>query len=118
MSISLPLLLLSILTLTTITCCTHTQAVIEIPYILAQSVVYSCITYWMIAFETAADKFFLYFLFTFLTLVFFAFFGLMVISLMPVPEMAVLVSAVFYSNWFAFGGFLIAEKNMPAWWAW
>lgn len=95
-----------------------TQAMVEVPYVLAQAVIYGVITYFMIQFEFVADKFFWYFLFVFLSLVFFAFFGLMTTSICANPELAVLIIAVFESNWFAFGGFLIAEKHMPDWWSW
>lgn len=36
----------------------------------------------------------------FLTLIFFTFFGLMLVSLMPIPELAAVISAMFYSIWF------------------
>jgi ABC-type multidrug transport system permease subunit len=51
------------------------QGAVELPWALAQSIVYSCITYFMIYFELSAAKFFYYLLFSYLTLVYFTFYG-------------------------------------------
>lgn len=42
----------------------------------------------------------------------FAAFGMMIVSLMPVPELAGVISAMFYSIWFVWGGFFIAYPQM------
>lgn len=91
---------------------------IELPYIAVQSALYSVVTYFMIQFEFTAAKFFWYLLFVFLTLSFFTFFGLMLMAVMPLPELANVVSSMFYSIWFVFAGFFISEPAMPKWWFW
>lgn len=94
------------------------QVLIEVPYVLVQGILYGTITYWMIQFEFHAGKFFWYLLFMCLTLVFFAFFGMMMTSLMPVPELANITSAMFFSLWSAFAGFFVFKDDMPPWWSW
>ncbi|GFP80592.1 ABC transporter g family member 31 [Phtheirospermum japonicum] len=53
------------------------QGLVEIPYILLQTIIYGIITYFMINFERAVGKFFLYLLFMFLTFTYFTFYGMM-----------------------------------------
>ena len=52
------------------------QALVEIPYVLAQAVVYGVIVYAMIGFEWTAAKFFWSVFFMFFTLLYFTFFGI------------------------------------------
>jgi ABC-type multidrug transport system permease subunit len=48
---------------------------VELPYVALQTLLYSGITYLLVGFELAAAKFFWYLLFTFLTLLFFTYYG-------------------------------------------
>ena len=57
------------------------QGAVELPWALGQAIVYSCITYFMIYFEMSAAKFFYYLLFSYLTLVYFTFYGVAQTSL-------------------------------------
>ncbi|BDA51445.1 ABC transporter G family member 36 [Coccomyxa sp. Obi] len=89
------------------------QAIVELPYLLVQSCLFSVTTYFMVYFEMNAGKFFWYVLFIFLTLAFFTFYGMMTVSLV-----ASIVSSTFYAMFFLFAGFIVPQSQMPPWWAW
>ncbi|KAI3461649.1 hypothetical protein Pfo_018312 [Paulownia fortunei] len=94
------------------------QGLVEIPYILAQTIVYGIITYFMINFERTVGKFFLYLLFMFLTFTYFTFYGMMVVGLTPTQNLAAVVSSAFYSLWNLLSGFLVPKPSIPGWWIW
>ncbi|CAL8462536.1 g2069 [Coccomyxa elongata] len=94
------------------------QGAVEFPWALGQSIVYSCITYFMIHFEFTAAKFFWYLLFSYLTLLYFTFYGMMAVAVSPSVQLAAVISSAFYSIWFLFTGFLIPRPRMPVWWRW
>ncbi|EIE18194.1 putative pleiotropic drug resistance protein 3 [Coccomyxa subellipsoidea C-169] len=94
------------------------QTLVEVPYLLVQTVLYSCITYFMIYFEINAAKFFWYLFFTFLTLSFFTYYGMMAVSISPNVQVAAIISSTFYSAWFLLAGFIIPRPRIPGWWIW
>ncbi|KAK9902782.1 hypothetical protein WJX75_005811 [Coccomyxa subellipsoidea] len=94
------------------------QAIVELPYLLVQSFLFSVTTYFMVYFEINAGKFFWYVLFIFLTLAFFTFYGMMTVSLVPNIQVASIVSSTFYAMFFLFAGFIVPQSQMPPWWAW
>eukprot|EP01018_Ginkgo_biloba_P021228 Gb_34310 [translate_table: standard] len=94
------------------------QGLVEIPYIAAQTVIYGCITYFMIDFEMSTGKFFLYLAFMFLTFTYFAFYGMMAVGLTSSQQLAAVVSSAFYSIWNLLSGFLIPKPKIPGWWIW
>lgn len=79
------------------------QVLVEVPYVVAQSVLYSTITYALICFEWTAAKYFYYLVFTTLTILFFVYFREMSVALSPDPQLAV-VSSALYGVWFIFAG--------------
>ncbi|KAK6145270.1 hypothetical protein DH2020_022090 [Rehmannia glutinosa] len=85
------------------------QGLVEIPYILVQTIIYGIITYFMINFERTVGKFFLYLLFMFLTFTYFTFYGMMVVGLTPTQNLAAVVSSAFYSLWNLLSGFLVPK---------
>uniref|UniRef100_K7KA64 ABC-2 type transporter transmembrane domain-containing protein n=1 Tax=Glycine max TaxID=3847 RepID=K7KA64_SOYBN len=85
------------------------QGLIEIPYIAVQTVVFGVITYFMINFERAPRKFFLYLVFMFLTFTYFTFYGLMAVGLSSSQHLAAVISSAFYSLWNLLSGFLIPK---------
>ncbi|KAK4857153.1 hypothetical protein QYF36_025115 [Acer negundo] len=91
---------------------------VEIPYILMQTIIYGIITYFMINFDRTARKFFLYLVFMFLTFTCFTFSGMMAIGLTPNPHLAAVISSAFYSLWNLFSGFLVPKPSIPGWWIW
>ncbi|KAL5742271.1 hypothetical protein ACOSP7_029003 [Xanthoceras sorbifolium] len=85
------------------------QGLVEIPYILVQTIIYGIITYFMVNFERTASKFFLYILFMFLTFTYFTFYGMMAVGLSPNPDLADVISSASYSLWNLLSGFLVAK---------
>ncbi|KAL2898951.1 ABC transporter G family member 31 [Bienertia sinuspersici] len=94
------------------------QALVEVPYIAAQTLTYGIITYFMIGFERTLRKFLLYLLFTFLTFTYFTFYGMMCVGLTPTQSVSAIVSSSFYSLWNLYSGFLIPKRFIPGWWIW
>ncbi|WOG90844.1 hypothetical protein DCAR_0310090 [Daucus carota subsp. sativus] len=94
------------------------QGLVEIPYIVMQTLIYGVITYFMINFERTAVKFFLYLVFMFLTFTYFTFYGMMAIGLTPTQHLAAVISSAFYSLWNLMSGFLVPKPKIPGWWIW
>ncbi|KAA3458574.1 ABC transporter G family member 31-like [Gossypium australe] len=94
------------------------QGLVELPYILVQTILFGVITYSMINFERTARKFFLYLLFMFLTFTYFTFYGLMAVGLTPSQHTASVLSSAFYSLWNLHSGFLVPKPRIPGWWIW
>ncbi|CAI0467872.1 unnamed protein product [Linum tenue] len=94
------------------------QGIVEIPYIVVQTILYSIITYFMINFERDAGKFFTYVVFMFLTFTYFTFFGMMAVGLTDTQSLSAVVSAVFYTFCDLLSGFLISKQFVPGWWIW
>ncbi|XP_026389740.1 pleiotropic drug resistance protein 1-like [Papaver somniferum] len=94
------------------------QVVIEIPYILLQSLVYGVIVYAMIGFEWTAAKFFWYIFYMFFTLCYFTFYGMMTVAVTPNETIASIIGAAFYGLWNLFSGFIVPRTKIPIWWRW
>ncbi|KAF8676069.1 hypothetical protein HU200_047574 [Digitaria exilis] len=94
------------------------QIVIELPYALAQDILYGVIVYSMIGFEWTAAKFFWYLFFAYFTLLYFTFYGMMAVGITPNSNIATVVSAAFYGIWNLFSGFIIPRPKVPIWWRW
>ncbi|RLN25163.1 ABC transporter G family member 36 [Panicum miliaceum] len=94
------------------------QVVIELPYALAQDILYGVIVYSMIGFEWTAAKFFWYLFFGYFTLLYFTFYGMMAVGLTPNYHIASIVSSAFYAIWNLFSGFIIPRPKVPIWWRW
>lgn len=94
------------------------QGLVEIPYIILQTILYGVITYYMINFERTVGKFFLYLVFMFLTFMYFTFYGMMAVGLTPSQHLAAVVSSAFYSLWNLLSGFLVPKPRIPGWWLW
>jgi ABC-type multidrug transport system ATPase subunit/ABC-type multidrug transport system permease subunit len=91
---------------------------VEVPYVLAQTAVYTAIVYAMIGFEWSAPKLWWFALFELLTLLTFTMYGQMAVALTPNVQLASVVSSFFYSFFNLFAGFLIPVPRMPWWWRW
>ncbi|KAL7164342.1 hypothetical protein ACSBR2_040288 [Camellia fascicularis] len=94
------------------------QVVIEIPYVLVQTIIYGVIVYSMIGFDWTAAKFFWYLFFMYFTLLYFTFYGMMTTAVTPNEHIAAIVSSAFYLIWNIFSGFLIPKTRIPVWWRW
>ncbi|WOK97977.1 hypothetical protein Cni_G06685 [Canna indica] len=94
------------------------QALIELPYIFVQSVVYGTIVYSMVGYEWTVTKFFWYLFFIFFTLLYFTYYGMMSVGLTPDYNVAAIVASAFYGIWNVFAGFVIPQPRIPVWWRW
>ncbi|KAF3454238.1 hypothetical protein FNV43_RR04685 [Rhamnella rubrinervis] len=94
------------------------QGLVEIPYVILQTLIYGFITYFMINFEKDVGKFLLYMLFMFLTFTYFTFYGMMAVGLTSSQHMAAVISSAFYSLWNLLSGFLVPKPKIPGWWLW
>lgn len=83
------------------------QVVIELPYVLVQTLVYGVIVYAMINFEWTAAKFFWFIFYTYFTFLYFTLYGMMTVSFTPNHQVAAIVSSAFYGVWNLFAGFMI-----------
>lgn len=97
---------------------TVSEALVELPYLLAQSIMYSCIVYWMIGFAADTSKFFWFFGVMFLTVTYFCYLGQALVHITPSLELASATFAVLLSCLQLFSGFLRARPQIPAGWIW
>ncbi|KAK9861402.1 hypothetical protein WJX84_004842, partial [Apatococcus fuscideae] len=94
------------------------MAAVQCIYILIQSVIYVCIVYWCIWWAIDAGKFFYFLLFLFLTLLYFAFYGIMAVFVTPNVQIAAILFAFINVIFNLFAGFVIPRPNIPGWWIW
>ncbi|CAK0784036.1 hypothetical protein CVIRNUC_007239 [Coccomyxa viridis] len=94
------------------------QVLVEVPYLLAQAVLFSAISYWMVHFEADPGKFFWYVFFMFIILFFFTAYGMTVVAVVPNIQVASTLSSTCYSMFFLFSGFLQPKSAIPPWWIW
>ncbi|KAI3775037.1 hypothetical protein L1987_49605 [Smallanthus sonchifolius] len=94
------------------------QALVEIPYIFTQTVVYCLIVYAMMGFEWTASKFFWYTFFQFCCLLYMTYYGMMTVAITPNANIAAIVAFFFYGAFNLFSGFIIPRPKIPVWWRW
>ncbi|CDP18458.1 unnamed protein product [Coffea canephora] len=94
------------------------QVIIEIPYVLVQTLVFLIITYPSIDFYLSADKLVWYFYTMFCTLLSFTYFGMLLVSLTPSFQVASVVASFCYTMFTLFSGFIIPAPKIPKWWIW
>ncbi|XP_025888754.1 pleiotropic drug resistance protein 3 isoform X2 [Solanum lycopersicum] len=94
------------------------QVAIEIPYLLAQALSFTVITYSMIGYYWSAHKVLWYFYSMFCTLLYFTYLGMMLVSLTPNLPVAAILQSSFYTMFNLFAGFLIPKAQIPKWWIW
>ncbi|KAL8527731.1 hypothetical protein ACS0TY_005542 [Phlomoides rotata] len=94
------------------------QVIIEIPYLFAQAVAYTVITYPMIGYYWTAYKVFWYFYTMFCTLLYFTYLGMVLVSITPSFPVAAISQSAFYVMFNLFAGFLIPHPQIPRWWIW
>lgn len=81
--------------------------IVEIPYIMLQAALFSTITYPAINFHWSLYKAFWYFYTMFCTLLYFNFFGMLLVSLTPTFQVASVLASFCYTMFNLFSGFLI-----------
>lgn len=94
------------------------QVVVEIPYVLLQSICYTLIVYSMVGFECTATKFLWFFFVNFFTFLYFIYYGMMTVSMTPNHQLAAILSSAFFSLFNLFSGFYIPKPKIPKWWIW
>jgi len=94
------------------------QGIIELPYIMVQSVFFVLIVYSMVRFEWTGAKFFWFLLFETMSLVLFTFYGIVSVSLTPNLVVASIISGTTYFIFALFCGFIIQAPSIPGWWIW
>jgi len=94
------------------------QLLIEIPYLLVLSILFSVIAYSMIGFEWTAGTFFWYLFFEFLSISQFTYYGIFSIAITPNMPVAYMISGTIYFMWSLHCGFIIPSPNYPGWWIW
>ncbi|XP_058002029.1 pleiotropic drug resistance protein 1-like isoform X6 [Hevea brasiliensis] len=94
------------------------QVMIELPYILVQTITYGGIVYAMLGFEWTISKFLWYIFIMYFTLAYFTFYGMMTVAITPNHHIAAIVSSFFYGIWNIFSGFIIPRTRIPVWWRW
>ncbi|KAL8171705.1 LOW QUALITY PROTEIN: hypothetical protein V2J09_023509 [Rumex salicifolius] len=94
------------------------QALIEVPYVIIQTVLFSFIVYPMMGFEWKAAKFGWYLFIQFFSFLYCTYFGMMIVALTPTLHVATIASSYFHSMWGLFAGFLVPMGKIPLWWRW
>ena len=83
------------------------QVIVEIPYLFAQSVVFTVITYPMIGYHWSGYKVFFYIYTMFCTLLYFTYLGMLLIAITPSFPVAAISQSAFYTMFNLFAGFLV-----------
>ncbi|KAK9170623.1 hypothetical protein Syun_002763 [Stephania yunnanensis] len=94
------------------------QVLVELPYILVQSIIYGVIVYSTLDFQWTAAKFTWFLFFMFFTFLYYTYYGMMAVALTPNASFAAVISSAFYGIWMLFSGFLIPKNSIPIWWRW
>ncbi|KVI11107.1 hypothetical protein Ccrd_010485, partial [Cynara cardunculus var. scolymus] len=94
------------------------QVAIEFPYLFAQSLAFTCITYPMIGYYWSIYKVFWYFYAFLCTLMYFTYLGMLLVAITPNFPVAAILQSTFYTMFNLFGGFLIPKPKIPGWWIW
>ncbi|KAG6387940.1 hypothetical protein SASPL_153136 [Salvia splendens] len=94
------------------------QAMVELPNLLVQTLIYGVIVYAMIGFEWTVVKFFWYLFFMYFTLLYFTLYGMMTVAVTPNHNIAAIISSAFYAVWNIFSGFIVPKTRIPVWWRW
>lgn len=92
--------------------------IVEIPYLIVQSVLYTSIAYFMINFEHDVGKFFFVMLVIALNLHMLSMVGILIATITAAEHIASLVGAFFLTLWIQFCGFVQRQPNIPSGWIW
>ncbi|KAI3912461.1 hypothetical protein MKW92_019912 [Papaver armeniacum] len=94
------------------------QVAIETVYLAIQTLVYSILFYSMMGFHWQVGKFLWFYYFMFTSFLYIVMFGMMMVALTPLPQLATICTATFLTIWNLFGGFLIPRMQLPIWCRW
>ncbi|KAK6239551.1 hypothetical protein QUC31_005020 [Theobroma cacao] len=94
------------------------QVIVELPYVFLEAALFSTITYPLVNFYGSVYKVFWYFYAMFCTLLYYKYFGMMLVSLTPTHQMAAICASFSYPLMGLFCGYLIPGPKLPKWWGW
>nr|XP_043614750.1 pleiotropic drug resistance protein 1-like [Erigeron canadensis] len=94
------------------------QILVEVPYVLVQTGVYSVIVYAMIGFEWTVSKFLWNIFFQFCCFLYMTYYGMMTVAMTPNVNISMIIAASFYGMFNLFSGFIIPRPSIPVWWKW
>ncbi|XP_024977638.1 ABC transporter G family member 29-like [Cynara cardunculus var. scolymus] len=94
------------------------QIIVELPFVLVQTMYYTLILYAMLSFEWTVAKFFWFFFISFFTFLYFTCYGLMIVSITPNHQAASIFAAAINVLFNLFSGFFIPRPRIPKWWMW
>ncbi|ESW34862.1 hypothetical protein PHAVU_001G187800 [Phaseolus vulgaris] len=94
------------------------QVAVEGIYNAIQTTVFCVIIYSMMGFEWKATKFFSFYYFIFICLIYYTLYGMMIVSLTPSFQIASICNSFFLTVWNTFCGFIIPRTQIPVWWRW
>ncbi|XP_020587828.1 ABC transporter G family member 42-like [Phalaenopsis equestris] len=94
------------------------HVVVEIPYIIFQSLQFTAVAYSMMSFEWIAEKFFWFFFISFSTFLYFTYYGMLTVSISSNHQVAAILSSAFYSIFALFSGFYIPRPMIAKGWIW
>jgi ABC-type multidrug transport system permease subunit len=83
---------------------------VELPYMLAQVLMFCAIVYPMIGFQLLATKFFWFVLYMAMSFMYYTLLGMMTVALTPNIEIAMGLSFLIFIFWNVFSGFIIARE--------
>ncbi|KAI5579409.1 hypothetical protein BDE02_08G087600 [Populus trichocarpa] len=94
------------------------QVLVEVPYLLAQAIIYVTITHTMIGYSLSPYKIFWSVYGMFCTLLSFNYLGMLLISVTPDIQLASALTSPFYTMLHLFSGFFVPRTYIPKWWIW
>lgn len=94
------------------------SAVVELPYLAAQALVFFPISYFMIGFQATADGIFIYAIIFLQSIALYTYMGQLFAYLLPTPVLALVCGGLLHLLWQMFNGFLLPEPQMAAGWVW
>lgn len=94
------------------------SGLVEIPYLIAQTILFVPPVYFFAEFANDVEKFMHYLIMFFQTISLYTFLGQMLVYVTPSEQLAQVVGAGSHFIWQLFNGFVIAEPKMPRGWKW
>lgn len=95
------------------------QAVVEIPFVFVQALVFTVITYPMMGYYGSVYKVFWYMYTMFCSMLYFNYLGMMLIAITPSFLVAAVLQSAFYTLFNnLLVGFMIPLPRIPKWWIW
>jgi len=94
------------------------MAIVEVPYIIFTSLVFTSITYFLVGLKPTAEAFWFYWLIVFLFVILMTLWGQFIAVVFPSVEMAQPIGSLFVSLWNTFSGFMVPKNQIPKFWIW